>query len=370
MKGRVTLLLATLFCAGCGTSKLSFAPPPPPTPDARAPEDGGTLFTEDATPPPTCTRSAPFAATLPPLDLFFVIGMPELYSLGGHSPNSGSVLTPLLTSSVFTNAQATLVAYPNISSGYLTTTCWYQSYTTGLYPWNALPAQAGELEGEVTDAYNAYFNLGVVSGGGGYIDDVPSGALKGALLQATAWKSAHTDHFVAVVLVTDVPTPLCTNAFPQDQGPQGMQVLAAEANGYGVVTFVGATAPADALVLRPVGVAGGGTTVDLSAGSGFATLETAIEKARQDSVLCDFTIPSPDGGTFDPKEVNVEANQAVVSQVQSAAACPNAGRAWYYDSNTNPKHILLCPALCAEVQQNAVLSIDVLFGCPTIGAGQ
>jgi hypothetical protein len=368
----LTTLGALLLVTGagaCGTSKAGYTPPPPPPPDAGAGDDGGVVSLDDAAPPPSCTSSAPFAPTLQPLDIFFVVGMPELVALGQGV--GGGALNPLFTYTGFTNTEATLDVYPNFSGNTVPTeACGYQSYTGSLYPWSPLPSQGGNLENEVAAAYTAYA-VRDYSELGSYIADVPSSALQGTLLQATAWKDAHADHFVAVVLVTDIPQPLCPNQLAEDQGPAGMRALAQEAHGYdGVATFFGATSPGDALALQPAGIAGGGTTVDLTSGGGITALEDAIAQARRAAVLCDFTIPSPDGGTVDPKEVNVQANQVFVPQVPNAAACPNAGRAWYYDSSTDPTHIMLCPALCQEVEQNPSLAVEVLFGCPTIGVNQ
>ena len=86
-------------------------------------------------------------------------------------------------------------------------------------------------------------------------------------------------------------------------------------------------------------------------------------------VPCAYTIPSPGAGkTVDPQKVNVshtpvggKANK--IPKVKNAAACPATTGAWYYDNETNPKTVHLCPGFCKLVGQG---KIKVLFGCKTI----
>jgi hypothetical protein len=98
----------------------------------------------------------------------------------------------------------------------------------------------------------------------------------------------------------------------------------------------------------------------------FNKLATAV--VEESKIACKFQLPSPPAGMqIDPGAVSVQVVESPGSPAQDiphvADASHCSGRGWYYDNNTNPKQILLCPSTCDWVQTltNAELNIDT--GC-------
>ena len=98
----------------------------------------------------------------------------------------------------------------------------------------------------------------------------------------------------------------------------------------------------------------------------------AMNTIQGNALTCSFTIPTPSGGMFDPNMVNVEytpggsATPQVIGKVNDAASCPAAPvLAWYYDNNTNPTQIVLCPDACSVVSSDTSGSIEIVLGCPS-----
>jgi hypothetical protein len=88
---------------------------------------------------------------------------------------------------------------------------------------------------------------------------------------------------------------------------------------------------------------------------------------------CQLDIPPPpSGGVLDPSAINVQINDdqgsTFLYKVANGGAC-GAGGGWYYDNDTAPTQVLLCPASCDYAQGRLVsehAKIDVYFGCTTI----
>lgn len=102
----------------------------------------------------------------------------------------------------------------------------------------------------------------------------------------------------------------------------------------------------------------------------FDSVASAVERASR--VACDVAIPPPPIGTLlDPTRINVIFNgvaRSLIGKVVNAAACGTSG-GWYYDSDTNPTHVILCPASCDRAQselRGAGRGLEVQFGCSTI----
>ena len=85
---------------------------------------------------------------------------------------------------------------------------------------------------------------------------------------------------------------------------------------------------------------------------------------------CQWDIPeSPEGMDLDPKLVNVEFTEGggqtqSILKVADANDCAQGG--WYYDNETMPTTIYLCPSSCDTVQADDAGKIDILFGCATV----
>jgi len=103
----------------------------------------------------------------------------------------------------------------------------------------------------------------------------------------------------------------------------------------------------------------------------FDAVATAVAKTAK--LSCELAIPPPSTGTLDPTAVNVNivagTTTTLVPKVTGAGAC-GIGLGWYYDSETAPKKIILCPAACdlanSSVGVDKAGKIDVLFGCKSV----
>lgn len=88
---------------------------------------------------------------------------------------------------------------------------------------------------------------------------------------------------------------------------------------------------------------------------------------------CNLTIPPPPApATLDPTAINVlvddDNGSTFLYKVADASACGTSG-GWYYDSDTAPTQVLLCPSSCDFAQKRVVSAhakIDVYFGCQTV----
>jgi hypothetical protein len=85
---------------------------------------------------------------------------------------------------------------------------------------------------------------------------------------------------------------------------------------------------------------------------------------------CNYTIPPPpSGSSLDASKVNVRyqpasgATAQLFGKAANAMACSNAP-GWYYDDETAPKQVLLCPGACTNVAAGGTLNIA--FGCATV----
>ncbi|MBI4704933.1 MAG: VWA domain-containing protein [Deltaproteobacteria bacterium] len=200
------------------------------------------------------------------------------------------------------------------------------------------------------------------------------GALKGTLQFATAFQDAHPEHKVIVVFTSD-GEPCCGeceefNGDPsyEDVDPK-IKGLAASAYNYNLVqTYVVAIEGADVDELNKIAAAGGtGQVYDVTAD--IALFKQKMEEIRSNALGCEYLIPDPEEGEFDPTKLNVQftpggGKPETIPQAGSAQDC-GAGQGWYYDDPLAPLKIFLCPKTCTKVQSDQEGKITMLFGCPT-----
>lgn len=91
---------------------------------------------------------------------------------------------------------------------------------------------------------------------------------------------------------------------------------------------------------------------------------------KTSKLACELALPTPTTGTLDPSKVNVRIPvDKTIPKVSGAAAC-GTSEAWYYDSETTPTKVILCPAACdaanAAVGVDKSGKIEILFGCKTV----
>lgn len=103
----------------------------------------------------------------------------------------------------------------------------------------------------------------------------------------------------------------------------------------------------------------------------FTQVATAVEQGAK--LSCSMALPLPPGGQqLDPSKVNVSVVPAsgtasALGKVTDASACGTAG-GWYYDDDSSPTQVILCPSTCATAQ-SALSSggrVSIAFGCATI----
>ncbi len=102
-------------------------------------------------------------------------------------------------------------------------------------------------------------------------------------------------------------------------------------------------------------------------GNGSALTE-ALKQIQKSAVSCTFTMPKTDGGIIDPNQVKVSyrpggtGTPETFSKVTNAASCTNAG-GFYYDNNSSPSSLTLCPSTCTTVQADSKAKVEILLGC-------
>jgi hypothetical protein len=100
-------------------------------------------------------------------------------------------------------------------------------------------------------------------------------------------------------------------------------------------------------------------------GSGAVFVE-ALKAISRSAIGCSYNMPTTMTGVIDPAKVNVEylmngVTPVGLTRVNNLAACVANG--WYYDNNTTPTKINLCPAQCTTVQGDANAQVKVILGC-------
>lgn len=102
-----------------------------------------------------------------------------------------------------------------------------------------------------------------------------------------------------------------------------------------------------------------------------AVASTVLTTSR---IECEVTVPPPpDEMVLVPSHVNVNVRGAsattLVPRVLTMGACDPVRGGWYYDDNTTPTRIFLCPTSCDFAREEIVeegTGLDVVFGCESI----
>ena len=98
----------------------------------------------------------------------------------------------------------------------------------------------------------------------------------------------------------------------------------------------------------------------------FNKLATAVVSGSK--ISCEITMPAaPTGKKINPQQVSVEVVTSTSStpqkltHVTDSSQCVNGG--WYYDNNTKPTKIILCPSTCTWAQGLTAAKLTVGLGC-------
>lgn len=233
--------------------------------------------------------------------------------------------------------------------------CSIGTYSTPSVPIAILPGNAPNVSGALSG-----------TGPSGGTPTLP--AMQGALTYAQTHAIKNPDHVVVIVLATDGQPNDCGSSVGGVSG-----VAQQGANGSPkILTFVIGVGSALSN-LNQIAQAGGTNSafiVDTTGNVGQQFID-ALNAIRGAALACEYLIPKPEAGTVDPSKVNVTftpdgGQPETWPKYANAAACPPTGNGWYYDNDTSPTKILLCPGTCSMVK-NTKGQVDVLFGCATQG---
>jgi hypothetical protein len=236
--------------------------------------------------------------------------------------------------------------------------------------------------------YNtAEVGLGVLTGPAGFAQQivtslnntVPSGSntpTEGGLRGLVNFTASHEapPRVMIGILITDGSPNGCNEG-----GTYMRDILAAHYAATGIHTFVVGMDGANFTTLETISnypgaishtnYCGTGSSChhyDVGAGDP-AVFISALQQIQQSAVGCVFQMPTSSGGIIDPEQVTVEYSPGgnppaqELTRVNDAASCVADG--WYYDDNTNPTTINLCPDACTTVQADSSAKVEVLLGC-------
>jgi hypothetical protein len=189
-------------------------------------------------------------------------------------------------------------------------------------------------------------------------------ALDGPLRWAVARTQADPNEIYVTVLVTDGEPTECNTS------TTAIRKLATDAyNGYGVRTYTIGIAGSNVTELDALALAGGTGKAFVVDGSNSSTMRdqlvAALLSIAGTSASCSFNLPGV--GTFDPNNVSVTYKPGTGGSTMTLSRVPNAatcGNGWYYNDNTAPTMISLCPTTCATVQADKGAVVETRLGCP------
>jgi hypothetical protein len=232
--------------------------------------------------------------------------------------------------------------------------CSDSAYAKPLVDWGVLPGHASNL----VSAING-------TGPDGCFTPTQE-ALTGLLEGAKQRQISEPLHVVAAVFASD-GEPCCDDCPCEKNGCIGA-IAGQYANGSPPIkTFAIAADPSAMGVLTSIAQQGG-TTAPFDATGSAQKFIDALNAIRGSMVACEYKMPVPEAGTINPKLVQIEftpstSNDPVeIPKKNGASDCGN-DPGWYYDNDTNPTKIILCPSTCSLVQGDDKGKLDILFGC-------
>jgi hypothetical protein len=323
-------------------------------------KDNWTLYSGGTCAPVNCT-SGYAKAVFKPLNLYFIVDKSGSMS-GSKWSGTSSGLKKFFQAPGSAGLGTALEFYPLASGGSFgdgcpgaacaPAACANPMVTLGTLTNQPAPADAQEQK--LVAAVDA-----VAPGGGTPLHP----ALDGALAWAIARSQANPNQTHAVVLVSDGDPSECNTSGPAIMG------LAADAyNTAAIKTYVVGMDGANIAALDQIAAAGGTGKSFVIIGNNANGIEQQLISTFQAisaaHVSCSFTLPAP--GTFDPSDISVTftASNGATSILPQRTTANSCGTGWYFDSNTNPTTIVVCPATCAAAKADSGSSISVNVGCP------
>lgn len=204
-------------------------------------------------------------------------------------------------------------------------------------------------------------------------------ALKSIVTYTSAQAALRPGRQMVGVLITD-GIPEATNCNGNANVLQ--QIVSDHYNATGIPTFIIGMDGASFAALEQWGTGAGATQhtnycgganpcYSYSVGTGSGTVFVDVLKEIQKAAVgCTFNLPTPDSGILDINNIDVIYTPGgggaaqTLTRVTDQSQCGSApGQGWYYDDNTNPTQIILCPDTCNTVSADSGAKIDVELGC-------
>lgn len=303
--------------------------------------DGGGgssgALTEDA-----ACASDELEAELIPLAMYIMLDKSGSMDDGGKWNDAESALTQFVNDPASTGIKVALGYFPDGGS------CNGSGYDTPDVPMAALPGNASAVTA----------SLASHSPGG---NTPTEGALNGLASFCDTYGQAHPTEKCIGLLVTDGEPNGC------DESTSALTSIAQNAASAtpSTLIFTMGMSGANFSLLDQIAAAGG-TNASYDASAGANSFLSALEAIRGAALSCELLVPTPTQGELDPNQVNVEltkgdGSKVSLGRVDDASKC--VAGAWYYDDNTNPSKIILCPDTCTDVQADEDAAIKILLGC-------
>lgn len=156
-------------------------------------------------------------------------------------------------------------------------------------------------------------------------------------------------------------------AGPCDNTTAGLQAIAAASFNAtpSVPVYVLGMSGADFNVLNAIAASGGTTGAYSVTSGGASAFLTTLKEIQGKAIGCEFAMPQTDAGLIDPVavEVTFTPTGGAAQKLTRQTGGGTCGLGWYYDNNTAPTKIVLCPSTCKLVQSDVGGKVDVNLGC-------
>jgi hypothetical protein len=319
--------------------------------------DNWSLYSGGTCGPPSCAGGTE-KVTLKKLNMFVLIDR-------SGSMTSSGIWTPMVNGMTAFYQQATGIGvaqeyFPIEVTAQSGDGCAWNVCTTApcanpMIPLGDLVAASAPTDTQ-EDALIASFAPAYPTGGAG-TPTYP--ALAGAEQWAIANQTATPSEQWVVVLLTDGDPTNCNS----DVNQIGDLASAAYASN-GIKTYVIGLPGSTTSVLDSWASKGGtGSAVVVTA----ATMATDLLSTFQSiagAASCTFDLPA--SGLFDPNDVKLvlTSSSGVNTTLTHQSTSGNCGSGWYFDDNTTPTSINLCPTTCTAINGDPGSSISYNVGCP------
>ncbi len=193
------------------------------------------------------------------------------------------------------------------------------------------------------------------------------GALRGLTQFCKNYESSHPQEKCVGLLVTDGEPNGCNGG----QSYLANIAQTAYSGSPSVLTFTMGMQGANFTLLDALAKAGGtNKSFNVSSGGAQAFVQ-ALQNIAGQILSCDFQMPTTDAGTVRPDSILMSYTSGSgqtqgLPHIDKAADCTAAG-GFYYDNNTSPTKITLCPTTCNTVQNDQNGSIHIQLDCNKLG---